>query len=89
MLTEALRLPFAEQDEKLGVAGSLPYLPLTLTYKNSSLGSFAPVPLAFAWTRSNDVPLILGHVNFFLEFEVCFFRARKFFEVRPRIEVGL
>jgi hypothetical protein len=27
-------------------------------------GVFVPVPLAFAWTRSNDVPLILGHVNF-------------------------
>ena len=142
MLTEALRVPYAQQDETLGIAGSLPYLPLTLTYKNSSLatsglldtgaavnvlpydvgrrlnavweeqrttvrltgnlerfearailvtatvGTFAPVPLALAWTRTNDVPLILGQVNFFLEFEACFSRALKFFEVRPRVRGG-
>jgi|GEM_PF-3158502 len=28
--------------------------------------------------------LILGQANFFLEFDVCFFRARSEFEVRPK-----
>ncbi len=29
---------------------------------------FAPVRLAFAWTRADEVPLLLGQVNFFMEF---------------------
>lgn len=41
MLTEALRLPFAEQDEQVGVL------------------------------------------------EVCFYRARRFFEIRPSMRAGL
>jgi hypothetical protein len=42
------------------------------------------VRLAFAWTRSNDVPVIFGQVNFFMEFDVCFFRSRQEFDVRPK-----
>lgn len=34
------------------------------------VGSFAPVRLAFAWTQSEDVPLLLGQVNFLMEFDV-------------------
>ncbi len=44
----------------------------------------APVRLAFAWTERDDVPLIFGQVNFFLEFDVCFYRARGEFDVRRR-----
>ncbi len=44
-----------------------------------------PVRLAFAWTQAENVPLLLGQVNFFTEFDVCFFQARGPFEVRPKI----
>ena len=50
----------------------------------ATVGQFAPVRLAFAWTRNNEVPIILGQVNFFMEFDVCFFRSRSAFEIRPR-----
>ena len=117
------------------IAGTLPYLPLTLTYQNQSLsvsglldnGSsvnvspyeigvmlgvvwenqrlsvslggnlarfearalvltanvdrFPPVDLAFAWTRDRYAPLILGHMNFFLLFDVCFYRSNLAFEI--------
>jgi hypothetical protein len=43
-----------------------------------------PVRLAFAWTRAEHVPLILGQVNYFAEFDVCFFRSLGFLEIRPR-----
>jgi len=43
-----------------------------------------PVRLAFAWTKAEDVPLILGQVNFFAEFDVCFFRSTNMFEVSER-----
>jgi hypothetical protein len=48
------------------------------------VGRFAPVRLAFAWSRADSVPLILGQVNFFLEFDVCFYRSRRTFELRPK-----
>lgn len=32
-----------------------------------------PVDLVFAWAQSDNIPLILGQMNFFLEFDICFF----------------
>lgn len=51
---------------------------------NAVVESLPPVRLAFAWTRADHVPLILGQVNFFAQFDVCFFRSLGFVEVRPR-----
>lgn len=45
---------------------------------------FEPVPLVFAWTRATDVPLILGQVNFFMEFDLCFYRSQLTFDIRPK-----
>jgi hypothetical protein len=52
------------------------------------IGRFAPVRLAFAWTRSNRVPVILGQTNFFLEFDVRFCRSQLSFEITPRGRIG-
>lgn len=49
---------------------------------------FAPVRLAFAWTKSNRVPVILGQTNFFIEFDVRFCRSQMFFEIAPRASSG-
>lgn len=46
------------------------------------VGRFAPVRLAFAWADVDTVPVILGQINFFLSFDVCFFRSRGVFEIR-------
>ena len=54
---------------------------LVLTGK---IGQFAPVRLAFAWTRTNRVPVILGQVNFFMAFDIRFCRSESFFEITPR-----
>jgi len=48
------------------------------------VGHFAPVRLAFAWAYSDAMPVLLGQTNFFQEFDVCFFRARSIFEIRPK-----
>lgn len=50
----------------------------------ATVGRFPPVQLAFAWTRSNEVPLLLGQVNFLMQFDVCFFRSQLQFEVKPK-----
>jgi hypothetical protein len=48
----------------------------------ATVGQFEPVELGFAWAKTNSVPVILGQVNFFMEFDVCFYRADRYFEVR-------
>lgn len=45
---------------------------------------FDPLLLVFAWTQAKDAPVILGHMNFFAEFNVCFYRHELAFEVQPR-----
>ncbi len=45
---------------------------------------FHPVNLAFAWTMSNDIPVILGQTNFFSEFDVYFFGSQKVFNIAPK-----
>jgi hypothetical protein len=47
------------------------------------IGAFPPVKLAFAWTLSDEFPLILGQMNFLMTFDVCFYRSRLEFEVKP------
>jgi hypothetical protein len=137
-MTKTQRFSFIEGYDTFGVPDALPKLPLTLTYRNSSvdvsglldtgasvnvlpytvgiqlgaiweeqttsvilagnlapveargllvsaqIGSFEPVCLVFAWCLSDDVPLLLGRMNFFLEFDVCFYRADLAFEVHSR-----
>jgi hypothetical protein len=47
---------------------------------------FPPATLAFAWTKSNDVPVILGQINFFSEFDVSFFGSQRMFNIIPKQE---
>jgi hypothetical protein len=42
------------------------------------------VRLAFAWTQAEDAPLIFGQMNFFMEFDVCFYRSQGVFEIHPK-----
>jgi hypothetical protein len=54
----------------------------------AQMGEFSPVELVFAWSRSPNVPLILGQTNFFLEFDVCFYRSSAEFEVNPKSQTA-
>jgi hypothetical protein len=49
-----------------------------------TISQFPPVLLGFAWTEMRDTPVILGHMNFFAEFNVCFYRHELAFEVCPK-----
>lgn len=51
---------------------------------SGKIAQFSPVLLAFAWTEMRDTPVILGHMNFFAEFSVCFYRHELAFEVCPK-----
>jgi hypothetical protein len=45
-----------------------------------------PVRLAFAWSQADHIPLILGQLNFFQEFDICFFRSQSAFELGLRTD---
>jgi Aspartyl protease len=137
-MQDSHRFNFSERFDTFGVPDALPQMPLTLTYRDSSIevsalldtgasvnvlpysvglqlgavweeqtmavtlagnlasteargllvsaqiSNFAPARLVFAWSQSNDTPLLLGRMNFFLEFDVCFYRSQLIFEVRPK-----
>jgi hypothetical protein len=74
-----------QQTAFVKLTGNLARFDARVLIVDAIVGTFAPVRLAFAWTRADNVPLILGQVNFFLEFDVCFFRSRKFFEIQPKM----
>ncbi len=50
----------------------------------AQIGDFAPTQLVFAWVNSPNAPLILGQTNFFLEFDVCFYRCKSEFEIKAK-----
>ena len=50
----------------------------------ANVDEFSSIDLAFAWTQDRNAPLILGHMNFLLEFDVCFFRSELAFEISPK-----
>ena len=45
-----------------------------------------PVRLAFAWSQAEHIPLILGQLNFFQEFDICFFRSQAVFDIGLRAD---
>ncbi len=66
------------------LAGNLAHYEVRAALLTAWIGNLAPVNLAFAWTKAEDVPLLFGHINFFTQFDACFYRADKAFEVRLR-----
>ena len=54
---------------------------LTVSAKILGLTGETRIPLLFAWADSNSVPVLLGQINFFMEFNACFFRSQNYFEV--------
>jgi hypothetical protein len=51
---------------------------------SAAISHFPPILLGFAWTKLKDTPVILGHMNFFAEFNACFYRHELAFEICPR-----
>lgn len=60
----------------LGSHAAMPF------FAEAFISDFDPVRLAFAWTNSPTAPLILGQTNFFMEFDVCFYRSKLEFEIK-------
>ncbi|MEO0854271.1 MAG: retroviral-like aspartic protease [Cyanobacteria bacterium J06648_11] len=73
-----------DQTTSVTLAGNLAAVEARGLIASARIAHFDPVRLVFAWSRSDDAPLLLGRMNFFLEFDVCFYRSQLTFEVRPR-----
>jgi hypothetical protein len=72
------------QTTTVQLTGNLAAIEARVLLVSAVVGPFPPVRLAFAWAKTDSIPVMLGQVNFFLEFDACFFRARGTFEVRPK-----
>lgn len=64
-----------DQTTTLNLTGNLAHYEARAIIVDGIVGNFDSVKLVFAWTKNNEVPLILGQVNFFMEFNVCFYRS--------------
>lgn len=74
-----------EQTISVTLAGNLASVEARGLLVSAQISNFEPVQLVFAWSLSDDAPLLLGRMNFFLEFDVCFYRSQLAFEVRPKL----
>jgi hypothetical protein len=72
------------QTTSLSLTGNLAQYEARVVLAQAIVGQFEPVQLVFAWTQATNVPLILGQVNFFMEFDVCFYRSQLEFAVEPK-----
>ena len=81
-----LRLGAIWERQRLSVplGGNLARYEAKAVVLTANIDRFAPVELAFAWTGDRNAPLILGHMNFFLVFDVCFYRSELAFEITPK-----
>ena len=71
------------QTTKVTLTGALAAHEARALLLHARVAEFESVPLVFAWSRSENVPLLLGQVNFFEQFDVWFRGARREFEITP------
>ncbi|MBC1238537.1 hypothetical protein [Nostoc sp. 2RC] len=72
-----------ERKAIIQLAGNLSNQPAMPFFATSEISNFPPVQLVFAWVSSLNAPLILGQTNFFLQFDICFYRSKFEFEIKP------
>ena len=73
-----------EQTESVFLGGNLATVEARGLLVSGTVGNFNAVRLVFAWAKTDAVPLLLGRMNFFLGFNVCFYRSQLVFDVSPK-----
>jgi hypothetical protein len=66
----------------VGSLGQFEARALVVMAAHPQINPNGPVRQVFAWTQAENAPLIFGQMNFFLEFDVCFYRSQSMFDVR-------
>ena len=80
----ALGAVWENQRLSLPLGGNLARFEARALVIEATVEQFSAVDLAFAWTQDKYAPLILGHMNFFLLFDVCFYRSDLAFEISQK-----
>ena len=75
---------WSQQATTVQLTGNLASVPARGLLVTAIVGQFSPVRLAFAWAQTSTIPLILGQLNFFTEFDAYFSRSSGIFEVKPK-----
>jgi hypothetical protein len=75
---------WALQTTSVQLTGNLASVPARGLVVSAMVGRFPPVRLVFAWAHVSTIPLILGQLNFFAEFDAYFSRASGIFVVKPK-----
>jgi hypothetical protein len=83
-----LGFEWERQTTSLSLTGNLAQYEARVALVQAVVDQFEPVQLIFAWTQAKNVPLILGQVNFFMEFDVCFYRSQLEFEIELKSAVS-
>ena len=73
-----------QQTTSVQLSGNLASVEARVVLVAAAVAKFSPVRLAIAWAKQDSIPVILGQVNFFMDFDVCFFRSRVIFEIKPK-----
>jgi hypothetical protein len=73
-----------EQSVQIPLSGNLAHTDARGLVLSGAVAPYSPVLLAFAWTQTSNSPVILGHMNFFAEFDACFYRHESAFEIHLR-----
>lgn len=82
----ALGARWEEQATPVPLTGSLGHVAARALIVLAEHARLTPTPVrfVFAWAQTDAVPVVFGQVNFFLTFDVCFFRREAAFEIRAQ-----
>ncbi len=80
----SLGLVWETQNISVELGGNLAAYEARGVLVDALIEGFPSAKLAFAWTRSDNAPLLLGQTNFFMEFDVLFSRSALFFDIAPK-----
>jgi hypothetical protein len=79
-----LGLNWNDHNTSVTLAGNLAKFAAKGIILSATIDQFAPATLVFAWTKAENIPLLLGRINFFQEFDVCFYGSQLVFEIAPK-----
>lgn len=74
-----------EQTNSLELTGNLAQYEARVLLVTAQSGQFEPVRLAFAWTQAENVPLLLGQVNFSWSSMLVFIVLNSHLMLAPRV----
>ncbi|HXD86779.1 MAG TPA: hypothetical protein VN641_09805 [Urbifossiella sp.] len=67
----------------LSLGGAYGRSPAKMINVKATVPPFPPIPIFFAWVKSNHSPVLLGQVDFLFHFDVYLCRRHSYFEIQP------